>query len=271
MSAPCVTACSPWATRDDLPAKCADADDDVKDQALADATDILFFKSGQKWPGYCSDVVRPNGQSIFDMASRSTVRDVLRWDSWADRNWSGLCGCNHRIGEYGCGRLSEVSLGVWPVDRIEQVKVDGEVLDPSLYRVDDYQYLVRLPDPDGSNPGWKCCQRMDLAATEEGTFEVSVVYGTLPPNGGRVAAAALACQLIRSRSGEACEIPANVQSLTRQGVGMNIQSVVDLLGQGKTGSNEADRWLAAVNPTGQTRPGGVLIPGARSSVRRVGT
>lgn len=268
MSAPCQTACSPWAERSDLPEKCAEANQAIADQALADATDILFLKSGQKWPGFCADVVRPCGKSIREYPMHSGI-GVLWPNQWGDRRWSGWCACN--VGTCGCSYLSEVSLGVWPVDQITQVKVDGEVLDDSLYRVDDYQYLVRLPDPDGTRKGWPCCQDMALDSDQEGTFEVSVVYGTMPPNGGKAAAAALACQLIRSRSGEPCDLPANVQSFTRQGVTMNIQTVVDLLGQGKTGSTEADRWLAAVNPTGQIRPGGVLIPGARSSVRRVGT
>lgn len=226
--------------------------------------------SGSKWPGYCSDVVRPCGRSATPGNLYRSV--VLAEMQWGDRSWGGLCSCNTQAGQCGCSRLSEVSLGVHPVAAISQVRVDGLILDEALYRVDDYQYLVRLPDPDGSNPGWPCCQRLDLDADEEGTFEVAVTYGAVPPGNGKGAAAALACQFLKARDGDSdCNLPQGVQTLARQGVTMNIVGVTSLLQQGQTGVYEADLFLRAANPKGQQRPGGILIPGSKPSVRRVGT
>lgn len=267
MSAPCQQACSPWATRDALPESCSNADISKAERALADATDLLFVLSGYKWPGFCADVVRPCGQRTYELPSHIQTA-ALSVGAWSDRRWSGICSCNR--GQCGCSRLSEVTLGVYPVAAVTKVMVDGVELDDSLYRVDDFKYLVRLPDPDGSNPGWPCCQNLNLDATEDGTFEVSVTYGSMPDGAGKRAAAALACQLLRARSGDDCKLPDNVTALSRQGVSMNIQAVANLLDTGTTGVPEADRWLRAVNPGGG-RPAGVLIPGARSSVRRVGT
>jgi hypothetical protein len=269
MTAPCQQACSPWATRDDLPERCAEADPSKADQAIADATDLLFVLSGYRFPGFCADVVRPCGQSAPMGSSLFLSGQVLRSGQWGDRSWSGFCSCN-RSQACGCSRLSEVTLGVYPVVAVTKVMVDGVELDESLYRIDDFKYLVRVPDPDGSNPGWPCCQNLNLDSSEEDTFEVSVTYGTMPDGAGKRAAAAMACQLLRARSGDDCKLPDNVTALTRQGVSMNVQAVANLLDTGATGVVEADRWLRAVNPGGG-RPAGVLIPGARSSVRRVGT
>lgn len=194
----------------------------------------------------------------------------LRAGQWGDRSWNGFCSCNQSV-KCGCSYLSEVTLGSFPVVRIDQVRLDGEVLDPTEYRVDDFMYLVRLPDADGNRRGWPCCQRVEFPASLDDTFEVTYTYGSEPNGAGKSAAAALACQLIRSRSGEPCDLPPNVQSLSRQGVTMNIQSVVSLLDKGQTGVTEADRWLKSVNPTGQHRPAGILIPGAPSSARRITT
>jgi hypothetical protein len=268
VNAPCQNACTPWAELTDLPSRCADADPDQALQAIADATDILFMLSGQRFPGYCETVVRPCGRQAPVGSGIARQFNALTLGAWGDRTWSGFCLCNQQAGQCGCSRLSEVTLGVWPVDSITEVKLDGEVLDPARYRVDEYAYLVRLKDEDGSNPGWPCCQRMDLPSTEEHTFEVSVVYGTPPPGNGKGAAAALACQLLKARGGEACDLPPNVTQLSRQGVTLNIQSVVSLLAQGQTGVYEADLFLRTINQDGNgTRPSGFLVPNARRSAR----
>lgn len=274
MSVPCQYACTAWASIADLPERCAaaaEADNEAANDALAAATDILFRMSGEKYPGICRQVVRPCGKSA---AMRGTSVDsipVLGSGTWSDRHWSGYCSCNWEIGQCGCSRLSEVSLGYVPVVNIVEVKVDGVVLDADRYRVDEWRYLVRLPDADGENPGWPCCQIMSRDTSEVGTWEVTLDYGSEPDRAGKRAAAALACQLMKVGTPGDCDLPPNVQNLARQGVSMNINSVVSLLEQGQTGVYEVDLWLRAINPKGVQRPAGVLIPGAKGSARRVET
>lgn len=188
---------------------------------------------------------------------------------WAGSEWGGWCSCNWSNDQCGCSRVSELTLGVYPIAEVEEVKVDGDVLDSAEYAVHDWLYLVRMADDNGDRQGWPCCQRLDLPNSEPDTFEVTVVYGTQPPGNAAGAAAALACQLLRGRNGEDCDLPPGVTAIARQGVSLNLQGVLSLLDQGRTGVYEADLWLRAVNPNGQQRPGGVLLPGAKSSVRRV--
>lgn len=268
MSAPCQSACSPYAEPSAIPTRCREIGEPEEQlQALADATDILFLMSGRQYPGFCRDVVRPCSRSRYGSPSGIGVGALVP-DQWSNRSWTGWCSCNWSADQCGCSHLSEITLGVFPVAEIEEVKLDGQVLDEAEYKVQDFMHLVRLADENGDAQGWPCCQRMDLPSTEVGTFEVTVVYGSAPPGNAAGAAAALACQLLRGRNGDNCDLPSNVTSIARQGVSLNLQGVVSLLDTGRTGVYEADLWLDAVNPAEIQRPGGVLVPGGASSVRR---
>lgn len=154
---------------------------------------------------------------------------------------------------------------------IIQIKVDGEVLDPSLYRIDDWRYLVRLPDPEGVNPGWKCCQSLDLPDTEPDTWSVEYTYGTPPPPAGVAAAKLLACQLALACTGsEDCELPSSITSITRQGVTMLLLNPGEFFG-GRTGLYQVDLFLTTYNPSRGRGPARISTPDIPRYVRRAGT
>lgn len=267
MSAPCQSACSPWITDADLCSPC-DAyatDSALLDSAIAVASDVLYELSGKRFPGSCQMTVRPckqRGCFSFQRGSYGNGPDDFPV-SYSD----GPRNC-------GCSRLQEIRLGPGPVTLINEVKVNGAIVDPTLYRVDEYRLLVRLPDPDGTNPGWPQCQDLSLASTEDDTFEVVFTYGVMPPPAGVRAAAELACELIKScdpESQDQCALPSRVTSVTRQGISMVVLDPFDFLKDGKIGIYACDLFLTTYNPKGLRRQGVVYSPDISPAVRRVGT
>lgn len=285
MSAPCTDVCSPWATANDVCAPCDgyDAIDPiVLEDALMAASNVLYHATGRQFPGSCEDVVRPtggwNGVNWWRFRTYwpGWGSGGYGWGSWPWAGWAGVsCGCQGR--QVGCSWLPEIDLGegTLKITEVTEVLIDGEVVDPATYRVDEYRWLVRTtPNADTPNEGWPCCQRLDLPTTEVGTMQVTYVYGTPPPAGGAQAAAALACQYALActpgAEGE-CSLPERVTSVTRQGVSMVVIDPMDFLDEGKTGIYSVDQWIKSVNPARLLRPPSVVSPNPRSMNRRAGT
>jgi hypothetical protein len=270
VSQPFVDVCTPWVTAEDL-ADCVGAtpNEALLDQALMGASNLLFKLSGRKYPGACSDILRPTARYgswrgvLVDTAPTDAIAGKLLYSG---RSWDGFCGCN-RTTRAGCHSIAEITLGVYPLVDVTSVKIDGVVLDAADYRVDDYRWLVRI---DGG--GWPCCQRMERASSEEDTFEVTAIYGVEPPEDGRIAATKLACELYKSVVDPAeCKLPKRVTSITRQGVTMALLDPFTILDEGKTGLYEADLFIKTENPAGLQRRATVSIPGRGRRVRRVDT
>lgn len=239
--------------------------------ALQVATDVLFVLSGSRWSGVCDDVVRPQGTGSCELAlwGRAWYARTGRWP--APWEFPAGYGC-------GCGGVSEVSLGGWPIVDVSEVMLNGVVLpEANNWRVDDYATLVRIADADGNRQVWPCWQRLDLAATEDDTWQVTYQYGTAPPAMGVRAAASLGCQLALSCSPETvgggeCRLPERVTSITRQGVTAVVLDPFSFLDNGRTGIYDVDLFLAAANPGGVTRRGTSTSPQSRARrARRVGT
>ena len=129
-----------------------------------------------------------------------------------------------------------------PIHSIDQIRIDGEVLDPSAYRVDDRRRLVR---DDGE--GWPDCQDLGKPAGEPGTWTVTYRWGVPVPKGGQIAAGVLACQLAKALRGDSsCELPQRVQTVTREGVTVGILDPFEGLEGGRTGLWVVDSWVASV-------------------------
>lgn len=149
------------------------------------------------------------------------------------------CGC---AGGCTCAPRCEVWLP-GPVAAVTTVMVDGLLIDPSAYRVDNGQYLVRT---DGEC--WPECQDFNLSDdTDDSTFFVTYERGTPVPLTGQLAAGKLACSYAKScRTG--CKLPGNLSSLSRQGVDVQVVDPSTILDNGLTGIHDVDLWLRAVNP-----------------------
>lgn len=256
MAEPATGTCEPWATIADLGSPCDDygMDAALLEDSLQIASDILFSLSGRRYPGVCTDVVRPTGACA---PRETTPRDTTgRTDP-----------C--------CRTTPGIRLGGSPIVDVSEVLLDGEVLDPSEYQVDDYDVLVRLRDPAGNLRRWPCCQDVTLPATEEGTFQVTYTYGRTPPLGGIRAAASLACQLALAAQPETagqCRLSDRVLSVTRQGVTKTLRDPAAMFPEGLTGLNEVDLWLSSERYGRKARRASVLVPEtAARRVRRTNT
>lgn len=263
-SSPESSVCQPWATHTDVHGTACDAvDPDLLDDACLVASDMLFNLTGRRWPGVCSDKIRP----------QATWK---KWDGppqwWPSTLASGMqspwgfCSCN-RGRETGCARIPEIRLPHAPViSSGVVVTVDGTVFNE--WRVDDRQYLVRT---DGS--GWPCCQDLLLEDDAVNTWSVQYPWGRLPPIGGKMAAAALGCQLALaydpSTAGQ-CALPAKTQSVTRAGTTIRMLDPEKLLMNGLTGFAPVDQWVNSVMVGRKRQPPTLIVPGKHRSFRRTG-
>lgn len=200
--------CSPWVTGDDLVAcpSCdvASSDPAVFDEAARTASAILFRLTGQKFTGGCERTIRPAPRDPCHHWRGPAPYGgwVSVWDPW-------------RVGLWGCGGSPFLDLYGAPVREVTEVLIGGVVLDPASYRLDQGHVLTRM---DGHN--WPSCQNLALPTTEAGTFQVSYRWGADVPQAGIDAAIQLGCEVAKLCSGQDadCDLPANVQSVIRQGV-----------------------------------------------------
>jgi hypothetical protein len=232
--------CDPWATIADVGSPCSayDFDQVLLEETLQIASDVLYNFTGRQWPGQCQTTVRPCGYRQPDS-----------------------CGCLSST-TCACSRLSELDLP-GSVVSIDQVKIDGVVVSSDRYRVDDYRHLVYLPEDGGDRDGWPCCQRLDLADTEDDTWSVTYTYGQDPPLGGLRSAASLGCQLALAfdpTTSASCRLPKRVTSLSRQGISMAILDPLTLFAEGLTGLTEVDMWVQSTIVGAKRRRASVWVP-----------
>lgn len=132
------------------------------------------------------------------------------------------------------------------VAAITEVKVDGVVIDPSAYRLDSYKGVPQLVRIDGDC--WPQCQDVEAGPGEVGSFVITYQPGEPLPLAGRTAAGMLACEFLKACQGAECALPAQLQSLTRNGVQVEIVDPTSLLENGLTGVALVDLWVRSVNP-----------------------
>lgn len=245
MTAPCVEACSPWITADELASCKGDATNDQIDAAIAAATDILFTRGGRQFPGSCLDTV--------------TVRPCYGWDNGTSvlNSWIGWAAGSRtfRI-DYSngfCGS-AKLGLGAYPVTQVNSVTVDGVVMNPALYGVVDYRWLVRKPLQVGGP---------DLPWTYNEMI-IEFVYGIGPPPSGVQAARALACQYIKALASPGdCLLSPRVNSVNRQGISINLTEPGDI-----EHLPEVKMFLDSYNKYRVTEPASVYSPDIGNDVSR---
>lgn len=217
--------CEPWITADRMccpdvePVDCATGDPVevvypwTDDEIIEAATGMLFRQTCHLFPGHCEIVVRP----------------------------CAYCGCSRK--KCGCGRYVYIDLqDTYPIITVDEVLIDGAVVDPSAYRVDDYRRLVRV---DGEC--WPGCNDLSSADTEPNTFSVAYTAGRRPPIELQMAAAELACELKRACNGGDCRFPSNVTQVSRQGVTLNIDALESAVAGGVSGIAIVDAAVRRYN------------------------
>ena len=253
--------CTAWTTVDDVRDCCtddelADSDTTLIDDAIVATSELLYEASGRRYPGTCQRTVRPCGEPGLCGVQVLSRGHLVGWDG---ASWGGY--------DCGCQPLSRVKLA-GTVREIVQVKIDGDVVDPDDYRVDEYRWLVR------KNGGqWPRCQSLDYDDTEEGTFSVTYSYGRAVPGSGRRAAAQLACEVFRSCSGSGeggeCALPNGVTRVTRQGITIERTFMQrDQSGIWRSGIAAVDLFLNTYNPRGLARRATFWSPSSRARYAR---
>lgn len=225
------------------------------------ASALLYRRSGRQFSGILRSSVRPSRKPDGPYVGPGT------WQPWDGSGWWpgwGTCACSSHRG--ACGQsVPEIALGYYPLRQIVSVTVDGAVVSPSAYRIDDHRYLVRT---DGD--GWPNCQDLTASLSEVGTFGVTLLHGVEPPPDGVLAAAALAGELAKANAGQPCQLPRRLTSLTRQGTTQVLVDPTAVVSQRQFGIAEVDLFLDAVNPGGIDRRATISSPWPRSTVRRSG-
>lgn len=235
----------------------------VQSAATAWATYLLWTLTGRRY-GPCSLSVRPCGPKCEGMGGYLTWPVGAPSSSGSGSPWmipfvdNGIwrnCGC---AGACSCRARCEVLL-TGPVAVIDEVKIDGVVLDPSAYRLDNGSTLVRT---DGEC--WPECQDMNVGPDDVGAFVVTYQQGVPVPRAGQIAAGKLACQFAKACAGDGdCVLPQELQSLTRNGVEVSVVDPSVLPESILTGIADVDRWVRAVNPASLSQRPRVLSPDLR--------
>lgn len=170
----------------------------------------------------------------------------------AGGQWMNACGC---AGDgCSCVKVEEVLLPTSVgVGRIDEVVLDGEVIPPTAYRVDNSNRLVRT---DGGS--WPVCQNMNLDGGED-TFFVTYLDGNPVDGVGAYVAGLLAAEYAKACAGQDCALPTNVQTITRQGVTMQLDP--EMFTGGVTGVRAVDSFIRIWNPL-TSLPSGIYSPDA---------
>jgi len=193
--------------------------------------------------GVCSLVVRPCRADCLD-SSYSTFWGRGPWPNpqLVGGSWTNVsCGFCKDTCSCSGSALSTLRLP-GPIGAVTEVLIDGVVLDPSAYRVDNRSILVRL---DGGV--WPRCQDMASPTTTAGTWSVAYERGREVPVGGQVAAGLLACELAKAICRDSsCALPQRVQTITRQGVTMAMIDNGLGIEKGQTGIWAIDSWVSSI-------------------------
>lgn len=213
--------CTPWINAEDLDCFADDLDEEATallELAVSASNEVLFALSGSQYTGECTTTIRPTACSC----------------------------CGRQECEYP-GRWSDVTsaigLGYFPVKSIGTVTVDGNVVAPTAYALEENYWLVRK---DGYH--WPCQQHRGLPNTEYGTWTVDIVHGEDPPSMGIIANRAFACELFMGLTGDAsCALPKNVINITRLGVSVAVTDLTQALANRRTGVYAVDLFLQTYN------------------------
>lgn len=267
--------CTPWVSAQDVWNCCGqptvtidgvECNVDFTAYAMA-SSQILFELSGRRFAGQCSKTVRPCAEDNWCGVQVLSRGHLV--------NWTGSFWWNGTTRSCGCQPLSRVLLSGYPVRGVTEVKIDGDVVDPTTYRLDERRYLTRVRASANDDVNlWPFCQMLDLPDTEDGTFSITYDYGMDPPLVGLDAAQELGCELYKActNSGH-CALPSGVTRVSRQGItvekaALTAWGLTD--GSWKTGLHRVDAFLNAYNPSRAPRRPSTWSPDGLKYARQVG-
>ncbi|MGH9248990.1 MAG: hypothetical protein ACRD0W_05680 [Acidimicrobiales bacterium] len=259
--------------------ECADwpvVPDEVKATAILLASHFMWAATGRRY-GACEISVRPcqpleRGPSYRTYPVLTSHGDgggiafpyVDTEGVWRNCGCGPSCACDARF---------QIELA-GPVAAVTEVLVDGAAVLATAYRVDVARGIWLLVRTDGTP--WPRTQDFDVDAGV-GFFQVTYVRGDAIPAHVLGAAAILACEYAKAlRSDADCRLPQRVQSITRQGVAVEVDPTDNADMGYVTGIPEVDQVVNLENPTRLTGRPAIYSPdlptrGDRRTVIAVGT
>lgn len=242
-SGPCDTFPVTWSSR------CLETlDAAVSGSAVRAASELLWLLSGQRF-GLCTQVLRPCRRECQGMPwpyadnvwPYTTPGMTYPLPVWWNGAWLNLT-CGSCSTDCSCGTVEEVTLpgGVY---QVLQVLIDGVELSAGSYRLDDNRLVVRT---DGGS--WPLCNDLAKDDTEVGTWSITAQWGEPLPEAGKLAMGELACEFGKYLSGQDCNLPQAVTSISRQGVSLNFGDPEQSLEAGHLGLQFTDMFLSTYNP-----------------------
>lgn len=175
---------------------------------------------------------------------------------------------NLRCGRCGdaCGCTSPSSLRLpVPVHEVTEVRVDGQVLPADGWTWDPHGRTLRRVD----GQAWPSLYAGQCSGP--GALELVANVGQPVPDGGLLALAVLAAEFAKAETGDgSCQLPARLQTITRQGVTASFMDSFEDLDRGRTGIWLIDSWVASIVDV-PARPSVVNVDTYRrpTGVRRV--
>lgn len=272
--------CESWITADEVEECCSASETSLDYQDAADAASQVLFKLVSRYSGTCGPRrVRPCGTSCGD-------------SMWGGFVWSGVEWLVSGPGALlsnpeplptsrgcGCRPLNRVMLAGNVRDVLE-VTIDGDVIDPATYRLDERRWLTRIPDPSDPDTRlfWPSCQDEEADETADGTFSVLYTFGVAPPLPAKMAARELACAIFKTcdTGSDDCPLPNNVTRIQREGVTIDLKSFTGwgfdpAKRQWQTGLPLVDMFLNAYNPNGRRKRRSIVwSPDMERSAPRLG-
>jgi hypothetical protein len=236
-----------WTINTDCVSGWDDLDPSLQAAATAYGSLVMWALTGRRF-GLCTVIARPCGVVCGGGAFGSF------WDDggWApyilDGEWFN-CGC----GGGCCAPTCQVYLD-GPVDSVTSVVMDGVVVNPASYRVDDSHWLVRT---DGLC--WPSGQNYDVDSGV-GTLLVTYLRGDPVPPAVLGAAGILAGEWVKACLGQACAMPSHITSIARSGVTVAVHDLDTLIRNRLTGIAVVDQIIVAVNPHKATHRPRLLSP-----------
>jgi hypothetical protein len=221
-------------------------DSEIQDRATLLAGETLRRLTGYRVGG-CPVTVRPckascAGATLLPFYGGGRFYPHLNTGGY----WVNSCGCTS---DCSCSELCAVTLPT-PIGGIDEVTVDGLVVDPTDYTI----IRDQLTWIGGGDCPWPICQDLGAGLDQPGTFSVTYLNAWPVDTLGAYACGVLAYEYAQACTGSKCRLPNNVTSLTRQGVSMEIAT--GAFPGGFTGIREVDAYIAIWNPEGlrqQTR------------------
>jgi hypothetical protein len=196
---------------------------------LGMATDILWAATGRRWRNTTgTETVTldpPDGGCGSWLWAEAAARWGYGWRLMPDP-----------------ARPYRVRLPRPDVTAVTSVTLDGDPF--TAYRLD--RNWVKRTD----GPGWPLLD----------TTRITYTFGRPVPPPGQLAVIILAAELGKAMAGKACQLPARVTSVTRQGVSFDVLESIEVLKENLTGIHSVDSFIRAANPRGVAQKAQVWSP-----------